>query len=161
MVTVTVPIKIDNVAFAGKRIADFRQSMKRSMVTVIRTAVRNSESRLRAITPVSKRPWERAPGALRDTMVVSFTSTTLTARWTAPYASYIDRGTPAHVVLPKDETGLLRWQPGPGVWGTSPGHMIRGIRPHGLTAQAEAIILDELLQALITLIVREAAGVAS
>lgn len=161
MVTVTVPINIDSAGFAGKRISDFTERMKRSKGVVIRTAVRGAERRLRAITPVSKRPWEKAPGGLQSSMIVTFTSTQLIARWQAPYASYIDRGTGAHVVLPKDPKGMLHWQPGPGVWGSSKGHMIRGIQPHNLTQQAEAIILDELMQALITLIVREAAGVAS
>ncbi len=161
MVTITVPIDIDMAGFAGQRISDFKQKMKSSMVTVTRTAVRGAEKRLRDITPVSFRPWEKIPGGLRDSLTVSFTSTQLIARWTAPYASYIDRGTPAHVVLPKDPSGQLKWQPGPGVWGKSGGHMVRGIQPHNLTQQAEDIIMDELMQALITLVVREAAGVTS
>ncbi len=161
MTTVTVPINIDSAGFAGKVISDFREKMNRSTGVVIRTAVRGSEKRLRAITPVSRRPWERTPGELKSSMVVTFTSTQLIARWQTPYASYIDRGTGAHLVLPKDPEGLLHWQPAPGVWGSSKGHMVRGIPAHDLTGQAEAIILDELMQALITLIVREAAGVAS
>lgn len=155
MPTVTVPIRIDSVTMGGRRLEEFRQKMTRAVAMAIRTAARSSEARLRAITPVSGRPWERAPGGLQQSLRVWESREGLKAEWTAPYASWVDEGTSAHAV-----TGDMHWQPGPGVWGHSTGHMIRGIRPHNLRKQAEEIMCEELELALFTMILAEAGGMA-
>ena len=155
---VQVTINIPDIELGGRKIEEFRNSMKRAFNYATRGAVRASERRLRDLTPVSGRPWERAPGGLRANMFVSHSRSTMTATWRQRYAEYIDKGTPAHVVLPKPGK-LLKWQPGPGVWGKSAGHMVRGIQAHGLTGQAQQVMREELEFALLTLILAEIGGI--
>lgn len=156
MPTVTIPFHIDNIEVAAQKLSDFKAKMASVFDKAIRTAVYRSQKRLRAITPVSKRPWEKTPGSLRRSMRVVRTGLGgIRAEWGEDYASYIDEGTPAHAVT---GTPMMHWQPGPGVWGHSKGHIVRGIRPHNLQQQARDIILDELQTALVTLILAEAAG---
>lgn len=153
--SINVVLPLDTQSLGGRTIEDFRQSIERAVPKAMRTAARMTEKRLKDITPVSGRPWERAPGGLRDSLKVYESTNELRAVWDTPYAEYIDKGTPAHAV-----TGDMHWQPGPGVWGHSSGHMVRGIRPHNLTQQAEAIMQEEVMFALITLIAAESRGIA-
>lgn len=152
---INITLPLGEVSLAGRTLADFRERLGRATQQAIKVAARSSEARLKAITPVSKRPWERTPGGLRDSMRVYDSMEGMKAVWGTDYASYIDKGTPAHAV-----TGNMHWQPGPGVWGHSKGHMIRGIAPHNLKAQAEQIMKEELELALFTLILSESRGIS-
>ena len=137
-----------NITVPYDKIPQLREAFPRHIDAAVRSALRRIERVVREMTPTRQRAWEPGAGALRRTFYASTFQDRILLHWPQPYAEYVDKGTLAHKVAPKDPSEKLVWMPFPGIVMTSRGHMVSGISGRHFVKQALEVALEILMEEL-------------